>query len=46
MTREEIDEMIAKREADQERIWQIVNKLSYKEYRAMQRMLSPVDDEE
>ena len=42
----ELEEMIAKREEDQERIWQIVNKLSYKEYRKMQQMFAPVDDEE
>lgn len=46
MNREEIDAMIAKREEDQERIWQIVNKLSYKEYRKMQEMFAPVEDEE
>lgn len=42
----ELEEMIAKREADQERIWQIVNKLTYKEYRKMQQMFAPVEDEE
>jgi hypothetical protein len=41
-----IDEMIAEREASQERIWQIVNKLTYKEYRAMQQMLAPIEDED
>ena len=42
----ELEEMIAKREEDQERIWQIVNKLTYKEYRKMQQMFAPVEDEE
>ena len=46
MTKEEIDAIVAEREASQERIWQIVNKLSYEEFRAMQRMLAPVEDEE
>jgi len=41
-----LDETIAEYEARQERIWQIVNKLTYKEFRAMQQMLAPVDDEE
>jgi len=41
-----IDEMIAKKEADMERIWQIVNKLTYKQYLAMQRMLAPVESED
>lgn len=41
-----LDEIIAEHEARQERIWQIVNKLTYKEFRAMQQMLAPVDDEE
>lgn len=46
MTKEEIDAMIAEREASAERIWQIVNKLTYKEYRAMQQMLAPVGDDD
>lgn len=41
-----IEEMFEERKASAERIWQIVNKLSYEEFRAMQRMLAPVEDEE
>ena len=46
MTKEEIDAMIAEREAGQERIWQIVNKLSYKEFRKMQELFAPVGEDE
>jgi hypothetical protein len=41
-----LEEMFEERKASQERIWQIVNKLTYEEFRAMQRMLAPVEDEE
>jgi hypothetical protein len=41
-----LEEIFEERKASQERIWQIVNKLSYEEFRAMQRMLAPVEDEE
>ena len=41
-----LEEMIAEREASQERIWQIVNKLSYKDFRKMQELFAPVEDEE
>jgi hypothetical protein len=46
MSNKTIDEMIAEREASQERIWQIVNKLSYKEFRKMQELFAPVDEDE
>ena len=41
-----IEEMFEEKKQSMERIWQIVNKLSYEEFRAMQRMLAPVEDEE
>ena len=46
MTNPTLEEMIAEQEASAERIWQIVNKLSYKEYRKMQALFAPVEDEE
>ena len=42
----ELEDLIKKQEESQERIWQIVNKLTYKEYRKMQQMFAPVEDEE
>lgn len=41
-----LEEMIAEREASQERIWQIVNKLSYKEFRRMQELFAPAEEDE
>ena len=46
MSNPTLEEMIAEREASQERIWQIVNKLSYKEFRKMQELFAPVDEDE
>lgn len=40
-----VDEMIAEREASQERLWQIVNKMTYKEFRKMQEFFAPMEDE-
>lgn len=41
-----LEEMFEEKKERMERIWQIVNKLSYEEFRKMQEMLAPVDDEE
>ena len=41
-----VEEMLEEQKARHERIWQIVNKLTYEEFRAMQRMLAPVEDDE
>ena len=41
-----VEEMLEEQKARHERMWQVVNKLTYEEFRAMQRMLAPVDDEE
>ena len=41
-----LEEMLEEQKARHERIWQIVNKLTYEEFRAMQRMLAPVEDDE
>lgn len=41
-----IEEMFEEKRANAERIWQIVNKLSYAEFQAMQRMLAPVEEDE
>lgn len=41
-----LEEMIAKREADQERIWEIVKTWDYKTYRTAQMMFAPVEDED
>jgi hypothetical protein len=43
---ETLDEMIAKREAEMERIWEIVKTWDYKTYRTAQRMFAPVEDED
>ena len=42
----ELEDLIKKQEESQERIWQIVNKLTYKEYRKMQQMFAPIENEE
>lgn len=42
---ETIDEMIAKHDAEMERIWEIVKTWDYKTYRMAQRMFAPVEDE-
>ena len=42
----ELEEMFEEKKERMERIWQIVNKLSYEEFRRMQMMLAPVEDEE
>ena len=39
-----LDEIVAEQEARMERIWQIVNKLTYKEYRKMQQMFQPIEE--
>ena len=41
-----IEEMFAERKEQMERIWNIVNKLSYEEFRAMQAMFAPVEESE
>ena len=41
-----LDEMFEEKKERMERMWQVVNKLTYEEFRAMQRMLAPVEDEE
>jgi hypothetical protein len=41
-----LEEMIEEQKASHERIWQIVNKLTYEEFKAMQRMLAPIEDED
>jgi hypothetical protein len=41
-----LEEMFEEKKERMERIWQIVNKLSYEEFRKMQEMLAPVEDEE
>jgi hypothetical protein len=41
-----VEEMFEEKKERMERIWQIVNKLSYDEFRKMQQMLAPVEDEE
>jgi len=41
-----IEEMFEEKKERMERIWEIVNKLSYEEFRRMQMMLAPVEDEE
>ena len=41
-----IEEMFEDKKERMERIWNIVNKLSYEEFRRMQMMLAPVEDEE
>jgi hypothetical protein len=41
-----IEEMFEEKKERMERIWNIVNKLSYEEFRRMQMMLAPVEDEE
>ena len=40
------EEMFEEKKERMERIWQVVNKLSYDEFRKMQQMLAPVEDEE
>ena len=40
------EEMFEEHKERMERIWQIVNKLTYEEFRKMQQMLAPVEDEE
>ena len=41
-----LEEMFEEKKERMERIWQIVNKLSYEEFRKMQEMLAPVEDED
>jgi len=41
-----LEEMFEEKKERMERIWQIVNKLSYEEFRKMQQMLAPVEEEE
>jgi hypothetical protein len=41
-----LEEMIEEQKASHERILQIVNKLTYEEFKAMQRMLAPVEEDE
>ena len=41
-----LDEMFEEKKERMERMWQVVNKLTYEEFRAMQRMLAPVEDED
>ena len=41
-----LEEMFEEKKERMERIWQIVNKLSYEEFRKMQQLLAPVEDEE
>jgi hypothetical protein len=43
---EELENMIAEREASMERIWEIVKTWDYKTYRTAQRMFAPVDSED
>ena len=43
---EELENMIAEREASMERIWEIVKTWDYKTYRTAQRMFAPADDED
>jgi hypothetical protein len=42
----ELEEMFEDKKERMERIWNIVNKLSYEEFRRMQMMLAPVEDED
>jgi hypothetical protein len=41
-----LDEMFEEKKERMERIWQVVNKLSYDEFRRMQQMLAPVEEED
>jgi hypothetical protein len=41
-----LEEMLEEQKAMHERMWNIVNKLTYEEFKAMQRMLAPIEDEE
>ena len=43
---DELEEMFEDKKERMERIWNIVNKLSYEEFRRMQMMLAPVEDED
>jgi hypothetical protein len=42
----ELEEMFEDKKERMERIWNIVNKLSYQEFARMQMMLAPVEDDE
>ncbi len=46
MSNPTLEEMIAEREANMERIWEIVKTWDYKTYRTAQMMFAPVDSEE
>ena len=46
MSNPTIDEMIAKREEEMERIWEMVKTWDYKTYRTAQRMFAPIESEE
>jgi hypothetical protein len=43
---DDLEEMFEDKKERMERIWNIVNKLSYEEFRRMQMMLAPVEDED
>jgi hypothetical protein len=43
---DDLEEMFEDKKERMERIWNIVNKLSYEEFRRMQMMLAPVEDDE
>jgi hypothetical protein len=46
MTEQTLEEMLEEQRVRHERIWNIVNKLTYEEFKAMQRMLAPIEDED
>jgi len=41
-----LEEMIEEQRVRHERIWNIVNKLTYEEFKAMQMMFAPVEEDE
>ena len=41
-----LEEMIEEQNAMHERMLQVINNLTYAEFKAMQRMLAPVEDDE
>jgi hypothetical protein len=41
-----LEEMFEEKKERMERVWNIVNKLSYEEFRRMQMMFAPVEDDE
>lgn len=41
-----VEEMIEEQKAMHERMLEVVNKLTYAEFKAMQRMLAPLEEDE